>query len=47
MNVHRSPIGEASPIGCSSRSSDGAGNCDLMTLTAPYAIIATASTKRT
>ncbi len=48
MNVHRIPIGEASPKGCSRRSSVGGPNCPPGTIFAtPYSIIAMASPKRT
>ena len=46
MSVQRRPIGDAAPIGSISRSSPGGGNCDWITLTAPYEIIAVPRAKR-
>jgi hypothetical protein len=47
MKVQSRPIGEASPNGCISRSSDGWGNCEGTIFRPPYSIMIRPSPKRT
>ena len=46
MNVHKRPIGEASPYGCSSFDGDGNGNCEWKTFASPYPIMIVPMAKR-